>query len=144
MEKLKEYAGVIVAVITVAAALSGAVLWSIQVQIVPEFRRLDGRIESVHADVTGRVERLDGRIQAVHADVTGRLDRMDKRINARLDRFESRITKRLDRMEKRMDVRFDRVDARSTRVEGDIKAILLRLPAPDETADGAASTPTAH
>lgn len=133
MEKLKEYAGVIVAVITVAVALSGAVLWSIQVQIVPEFRRLDGRIEAVHADVTGRLERTDKRINA-------RLDRFESRMN----RFESRITKRLDRMDKRMDARFDRVDARLTRVEGDIKTILLRLPATDETSGGAASTPTAH
>ncbi|MDE0213727.1 MAG: hypothetical protein OXN22_06550, partial [Deltaproteobacteria bacterium] len=56
MEKLKEYAGVIIAVMTVAASLSGLVLWAIQIQIVPEIRRLDGRIESMHTSLADRVE----------------------------------------------------------------------------------------
>lgn len=84
MEKLKEYAGVIIAVMTVAASLSGLVLWAIQVQIVPEIRHLDGRIE----------------------DVADRLDRMDKRMDVRFDG----ITKRLDRIEKRMDARLTRAE----------------------------------
>ena len=147
MEKLKEYAGVIIAVMTVAASLSGLVLWAIQVQIVPEIRHLDGRIESVRMDVAGMDKRMDARFDGI----TDRLDRMDKRIDARFDG----ITKRLDRMEKRMDVRFDgiterldrigkRMDARLTRAEGDIKTILLRLPRPGDTAEARVPTPEAH
>lgn len=147
MEKLKEYAGVIIAVMTVAASLSGLVLWAIQVQIVPEIRHLDGRIESVRMDVAGMDKRMDARFNGI----TDRLDRMDKRIDARFDG----ITKRLDRMEKRMDVRFDgitkrldriekRMDARLTRAEGDIKTILLRLPRPGDTAEARVPTPEAH
>ena len=55
MEKLKEYAGVIVALMTVMTALASLSLWAIHVQINPEIRRLDGRIESF----TDRVDRMD-------------------------------------------------------------------------------------
>lgn len=133
MEKLKEYAGVIIAVMTVAASLSGLVLWAIQVQIVPEIRHLDGRIESVRMDVADRLGRMDNRMDARFNGITDRLDRMDKRIDARFDG----ITKRLDRIGKRMD-------ARLTRAEGDIKTILLRLPRPGDTAEARVPTPEAH
>ena len=129
MEKLKEYAGVIIAVMTVAASLSGLVLWAIQVQIVPEIRHLDGRIESVRMDVAGMDKRMDARFDGI----TDRLDRADKRMDARFNG----ITKRLDRIEKRMD-------ARLTRAEGDIKTILLRLPRPGDTAEARVPTPEAH
>ena len=84
MEKLKEYAGVIVALMTVMTALASLSLWAIHVQINPEIRRLDGRIES--------------------------------------------FTARVDRMDERWEARFDRIEARSSRIESDIKTILLRLP----------------
>lgn len=147
MEKLKEYAGVIIAVMTVAASLSGLVLWAIQVQIVPEIRHLDGRIESVRMDVAGMDKRMDARFDGI----TDRLDRVDKRMDARFNG----ITDRLDRMDKRIDARFDgitkrldrmekRMDARLTRAEGDIKTILLRLPRPGDTAEARVPTPEAH
>ena len=60
MKKLKEYAGVIVALVTVMTALASLGLWAIHVQITPEIRRLDGRIESL-AD---RVDRMDARWEA--------------------------------------------------------------------------------
>ena len=66
MKKLKEYAGVIVALVTVMTALASLSLWAIHVQINPEIRRLDGRIESF----TARVDRMDERWEA-------RVDRMD-------------------------------------------------------------------
>ena len=69
MEKLKAYAGVIVALMTVMTALASLGLWAIHVQITPEIRRLDSRIELL----------------------TDRLDRMDKRFEARFDRIESDI-----------------------------------------------------
>ena len=89
MEKLKEYAGVIVALMTVMTALASLSLWAIHVQINPEIRRLDGRIES--------------------------------------------FTARVDRMDERWEARFDRIEARSSRIESDIKTILLRLPKRQES-----------
>ena len=69
MEKLKEYAWVVVAIVTVMTSLGSLGLWAIHVQINPEIRRLDGRIESL----------------------TDRVDRMDRRIDARFNRIESDI-----------------------------------------------------
>ena len=81
MEKLKEYAGVIVALVTVMTALASLSLWAIHVQINPEIRRLDGRIESF----TDRVDRMDARWEA-------------RVVEARSSRIESatlRLPKRL-------------------------------------------------
>ena len=117
MEKLKEYAGVIIAVMTVAVSLSGLVLWAIQIQIVPEIRRLDGRIESMHTSLADRVK-------SVHTSLADRITGL-----ARFDR---------------MDARFDRMDARLTQAERDIKTILLRLPKPNDTAAAWPPTPEAH
>ena len=60
MKKLKEYAWVIVALVTVMTAQASLGLWAIHVQINPEIRRLDGRIESL----TARVDGMDGRWEA--------------------------------------------------------------------------------
>ena len=60
MEALKEYAGVIAAAVTVVAALGALGLWAINVQVTPEFHRLDGRIEKLD----GRIDRLDGKLDA--------------------------------------------------------------------------------
>ena len=81
MKKLKEYAGVIVALVTVMTALASLSLWAIHVQINPEIRRLDGRIESF----------------------TARVDRMDGRWEARFDRIESDIKTILRRLPKRQE-----------------------------------------
>ena len=79
MKKLKEYAGVIVAVVTVMTALASLGLWAIHVQIKPEIRRLDGRIESL----TDRVDRLDARWEArfnrIENDIKTILLRLPKR-----------------------------------------------------------------
>ena len=85
MKKLKEYAGVIVALVTVMTALASLSLWAVHVQINPEIRRLDGRIESF----TDRVDRMDGRWEA-------RFDR----IEARSSRIESDIKTILLRLPK--------------------------------------------
>ncbi len=71
MKKLKEYAGVIVALVTVMTAVSSLSLWAIQVQIKPEIRRLDGRIDVL----------------------TDRLDHMDARWEIRFDGIEARINR---------------------------------------------------
>ena len=86
MEKLKEYAGVIVALMTVMTALASLSLWAIHVQINPEIRRLDGRIESF----TARVDRMDERWEARF-----------NRIEARSSRIESDIKTILLRLPKR-------------------------------------------
>ncbi|MCY4488665.1 MAG: hypothetical protein OXF11_16345 [Deltaproteobacteria bacterium] len=147
MEKLKEYAGVIIAVMTVAASLSGLLLWTIQIQIVPEIRRLDERIELVHADVTGGLDRMDGRFDRMDGRfdrMDNRLERMDDRINARFDRLEGRFNARFEQIDARFDRLEGRFSARLTRVEGDIKTILLRLPAPEEPAAAQSPTSTAR
>ena len=95
MKKLKEYAWVIVALVTVMTAQASLGLWAIHVQINPEIRRLDGRIESF----TDRVDRMDAGWEA-----------------------------RVDRMDAGWEARFNRIEARSSRIESDIKTILLRLP----------------
>ena len=79
MKKLKEYAGVIVALVTVMAALASLGLWAIHVQINPEIRRLDGRIELL----TDRVDRMDGRWEA-------RFDRIERDIKTILRRLPKR------------------------------------------------------
>ena len=70
MKKLKEYAGVIVALVIVMTALASLGLWAVHVEINPEIRRLDGRIELL----TDRVDRMDGRWEA-------RFDRIEARFN---------------------------------------------------------------
>ena len=78
MVKLKEYAGVIVALVTVMTALASLGLWAIHVQIKPEIRRLDGRIELL----TDRVERMDARWEArfgrIESDIKTILLRLPK------------------------------------------------------------------
>ena len=85
MKKLKEYAGVIVALVIVMTALASLGLWAVHVQINPEIRRLDGRIELF----TDRVDRMDGRWEA-------RFDRIEVRFN----RIESDIKTILLRLPK--------------------------------------------
>ena len=85
MKKLKEYAWVIVALVTVMTAQASLGLWAIHVQINPEIRRLDGRIELL----TDRVDRMDAGWEA-------RFDR----IEARSSRIESDIKTILRRLPK--------------------------------------------
>ena len=168
MEKLKEYAGVIVAATTVAVALSGLVVWLVQVQIVPEIRRLDGRIHALQANVSERLERMDNRLDVgltrLEREMGSRFDGMGSRFDGmgsrfdgmggRLDRVEQRLDRieqrldgmggRLDRMGGRLDGMEQRFDARFARIEGDIKTILLRLPGPNEPDAAQVPTPTAH
>ena len=88
MKKLKEYAGVIVALVTVMTALASLGLWAVHVQINPEIRRLDGRIELF----TDRVDRIDERWEV-------RFDR----IEARFNRIESDIKTILLRLPKQQE-----------------------------------------
>ena len=118
MERLKEYAGVIAAAVTVFASLAALGLWAINAQVTPEINRLDGRIDNY---------------QSLYTEINGRLGRMD-------DRFD-RLDDRFDRMEKRLERRFDRIDVRFVQLESRINrkfddmaatmnAILARFPVP--------------
>ena len=95
MKKLKEYAGVIVAVVAVMTALASLGLWAIHVQIKPEIRRLDGRIESL----TDRVDRMDARWEARFDRIEARFNRIEGDIKT----IESDIKTILLRLPKRQE-----------------------------------------
>jgi hypothetical protein len=69
VEKLKEYAGVIVAVAAMMSVLAGFGLWAIHVQINPEIRRLDGQ----YAGIASRLDRMDGRFEARFNRIEGEI-----------------------------------------------------------------------
>lgn len=98
MEILKEYAGVITAWVTVAAALGALGLWAINAQVTPEINRLEARID-VHETLLRRIDR-----------------KLDASIADQKERFE------------RVDERFERIDGELKIIRNDIKTILLRLP----------------
>ena len=118
MERLKEYAGVIAATVTVVASLAALSLWAINAQVTPEINRLDGRIDnyqSLYTEINGRLGRIDGRF-----------DRMEQRLERRFDRIDDRF--------KQMDVRFVQLESRINRRFDDMaatmNAILARFPVP--------------
>ena len=85
MKKLKEYAGVIAALVTVMTAVSSLSLWAIQVQIKPEIRRLDGRIDVLtdrldHMDAKWEVRfiRIESDIKTIEGDIKTILLRLPK------------------------------------------------------------------
>ena len=118
MERLKEYAGVIAAALTVFASLAALGLWAINAQVTPEINRLDGRIDnyqSLYTEINGRLGRMDDRF-----------DRMEKRLERRFDRIDDRfgqIDDRFVQLESRINRRFD--DMAAT-----MNAILARFPVP--------------
>ena len=118
MERLKEYAGVIAAAVTVFASLAALGLWAINAQVTPEINRLDGRIDnyqSLYTEINGRLGRMDGRF-----------DRMEQRLERRFDRIDDRfgqIDDRFVQLESRINRRFDEVAAT-------MNAILARFPVP--------------
>ena len=97
MERLKEYAGVIAATVTVFASLAALGLWAINAQVTPEINRLDGRIDnyqSLYTEINGRLGRMDDRLDRID----GRFDRMEQRLERRFVQLESRINRRFDDM----------------------------------------------
>lgn len=102
MKALKEFAGVITAMVAVLAAMGALSLWAINVHVKPDINRLEGRIDSV--------------VQVMNA----RFDLMDEKFGRVDDRF------------KQVDERFSRVEGDIKTIRQDIKTVLLRLPAPPE------------
>ena len=96
MERLKEYAGVIAATVTVVASLAALGLWAINAQVTPEINRLDGRIDnyqSLYTEINGRLGRMDDRFDRID----GRFDRIQTN-GCRFVQLESRINRRFDDM----------------------------------------------
>ena len=125
MERLKEYAGVIAATVTVVASLAALGLWAINAQVTPEINRLDGRIDnyqSLYTEINGRLGRMDDRFDRLD----GRFDRMEQRLERRFDRIDDRF--------QQMDVRFVQLESRINRRFDDMaatmNAILARFPVP--------------
>ena len=125
MERLKEYAGVIAAAVTVFASLAALGLWAINAQVTPEVNRLDGRIDN---------------FQSLYTEISGRLDRMEQRLERRFDRIDDRFKQMDDRL-KQVDDRFGQMDVRFVHLESRINrrfdelavtmnAILARFPVP--------------
>ena len=135
MEALKEYAGVITAAVTVFAALGALGLWAINVQVTPEFNRLEGRIEQLDGKLDANLKVINDRFNLVDERferVDDRFDLVDERFERIDDRFDL-VDERFNRLENDMNNRFDRVESEITTIRNDIKTILLRLPPPAES-----------
>lgn len=139
MDRMKEYLAFIAALVTVMAAMSALGLWAIQVQIDPEIRRLDGRIDSLQTEMTTRLDRVEDEIKSVRADVnTVRADVNTVRGEVLRLRGEFEGLRR-EFEGLRGEVHVIRADVNTIR--DDIKTILLRLPKPNETGMTVRGTP---
>ena len=130
MEVLKEYAGVVTALITVVAALGALGLWAINAQVTPEINRLEGRIDGNQI----LLRQIDRKIDASAKETNARFDRLERGMNTRFERIDARF-EGIDSRFEGIDAKFERIDARFERIDGelktirnDIKTILLRLP----------------
>ena len=65
MEALKEYAGVITAVVSVVAALGALGLWAINVQVTPEINRLEERIDASVKVINARFDLVDEKFEHI-------------------------------------------------------------------------------
>ena len=151
MEVLKEYAGVLTALVTVVAALGALGLWAINAQVTPEINRLEGRIDGNQI----LLRQIDRKIDASVKDRNARFDRLEREMNARFERNDAKfdgidarfdaidakfdaIDAKFDRIDGRLegidsrfegiDAKFDRIDGELKTIRNDIKTILLRLP----------------
>ena len=116
MEVLKEYAGVLTALVTVVAALGALGLWAINAQVTPEINRLEGRIDGNQI----LLRQIDRKIDASVKDRNARFDRLEREMNARFERSDAKFDG--------IDSKFDRIDGELKTIRNDIKTILLRLP----------------
>ena len=110
MEKLKEYAGVMVAAVMLVTTLAAAVQWAIHAQVRPEINRLDGRVdnyENLYEEIIGRLDRMERRMDRRFARIDDRFARIDDRFKQVDDRFiqlESRLNQRFDDMAANMNL----------------------------------------
>ena len=123
MEMLKEYSGVVTALVTVVAALGALGLWAINAQVTPEISRLEARID-VHETL---LRRIDRKLDASVKDAKERFDRFERTMDARFERIDARFES-IDARFESIDARFERFDGEIKTIRNDIKTILLRLP----------------
>ena len=116
MVVLKEYAGVVTALVTVVAALGALGLWAINAQVTPEINRLEGRIDGNQI----LLRQIDRKIDASVKDRNARFDRLEREMNTRFERNDARFDG--------IDASFERIDGELKTIRNDIKTILLRLP----------------
>ena len=111
MEKLKEYAGVMVAAVMLVATLAAAGQWAIHAQVRPEINRLDGRLDNY---------------ENLYEEIIGRLDRMERRLDRRFARIDDRFRQvddrfaQIDNRFKQVDDRFIQIDNRFVQLESRI------------------------
>ena len=120
---LKEYSGVVTALVTVVAALGALGLWAINAQVTPEISRLEARID-VHETL---LRRIDRKLDASIKDAKERFDRFERTMDARFERIDARFES-IDARFESIDARFERFDGEIKTIRNDIKTILLRLP----------------
>ena len=123
MEVLKEYAGVVTALVTVVAALGALGLWAINAQVTPEINRLEGRIDGNQI----LLRQIDRKIDASVKDRNARFDRLEREMNTRFERIDARF-EGIDIRFGSIDAKFERIDDELKTIRNDIKTILLRLP----------------
>lgn len=139
MEKLKEYAAMMAAVFAIVMGMGALGLWVINAQVIPEFNRLDGRIdnyETLYTEIKGRLDRMDNRFTRLDRRLERRFDRIDSRfgqIDDRLARIDERFEQIDDRF-KQIDNRFLRLESgvnrRFDEMAANMKVILSKLSSP--------------
>ena len=103
VEKLKEYAGVMVVAVMLVTTLAAAGQWAIHAQVRPEINRLDGRVdnyENLYGEIIGRLDRMERRLDRRFA----RIDERFIQIDNRFVQLESRINQRFDDMAANMNL----------------------------------------
>lgn len=126
MEALKEYAGVVTALVTVMAALGALGLWAINAQVTPEINRLEGRIDGNQLLLRQIDRKIDAKFDGLNARFEG-IDAKFEGIDARFEAIDARF-EAIDRRFEAVDARFERIDGELKTIRNDIKTILLRLP----------------
>ena len=109
MEKLKEYAGVMVVAVMLVTTLAAAGQWAIHAQVRPEINRLDGRVdnyENLYEEIIGRLDRMERRMDRRFARIDDRFARIDERFRQVDDRFKQ-VDDRFIQLESRLNQRFD-------------------------------------
>ena len=110
VEKLKEYAGVMVVAVMLVTTLAAAGQWAIHAQVRPEINRLDGRVdnyENLYEEIIGRLDRMERRMDRRFARIDERFRQVDDRFKQVDDRFiqlESRLNQRFDDMAANMNL----------------------------------------
>ena len=113
VEKLKEYAGVMVAAVMLVTTLAAAVQWAIHAQVRPEINRLDGRVdnyENLYGEIIGRLDRMEHRLDRRFARIDERFKQVDDRFKQVDDRF-IQMDNRFVQLDSRLNQRFDDMTA---------------------------------